>query len=243
MEGTDQQQQLRERRVRIRRHRHPRGRAEPRPPWAPGARAGWGGAAQGCCKIDSVAGTSPSRAPGRAQPRLRPAPPPRGVETKGAPPAELSRGGTGRGIWQFRAQGLQGLLRRGGRAGNDPGPGCGRASCSRIWRPRGEGRRLRAQRKVLRRRALSPFSERRGGGQRGRTVWWPGAVRVRGPRGWSPRGVKWVLSTLGVQPSSPGAARVMVPGGRKRRDSASVGARDPGVRRPGGGGAGELAAG
>lgn len=41
----------------------------------------------------------------------------------------------------------------------------------------------------------------------------------------------------------PGAARVMVPGGRKRRDSASVGARVPGVRRPGDGGAGELAAG
>lgn len=35
----------------------------------------------------------------------------------------------------------------------------------------------------------------------------------------------------------------MVPGGRKRRDSASVGARVPGVRRPGDGGAGELAAG
>lgn len=78
------------------------------------------------------------------------------------------------------ARGLQGLLRRGGRAGNDPEPGCGRASCSRIWRPRGEGRRLRAQRKVVRRRALSPFSERGGWGQWGRAVRWPGAVRVRG---------------------------------------------------------------
>lgn len=35
----------------------------------------------------------------------------------------------------------------------------------------------------------------------------------------------------------------MVPGGRKRRDSASVGSRVPGVRRPGDGGAGELASG
>lgn len=50
------------------------------------------------------------------------------------------------------------------------------------------------------------------------------------------------MSALTVQ-LFPGAARVMVPGGRKRRDSASVGARVPGVRRPGDGGAGELAAG
>lgn len=35
----------------------------------------------------------------------------------------------------------------------------------------------------------------------------------------------------------------MVPGGRKRRDSASVGTEVPGARRPGDGGPGELAAG
>lgn len=48
---------------------------------------------------------------------------------------------------------------------------------------------------------------------------------------------------MGVQPLLPGAARVMVPGGRKRRDSALVGARVPWVRRPGDDGSGELAAG
>lgn len=46
-----------------------------------------------------------------------------------------------------------------------------------------------------------------------------------------------------MQPSFHGAARVMVPGGRKRRDSASVGAQVSGVRRPGNEGSGELAAG
>ena len=70
-----------------------------------------------------------------------------------------------------------------------------------------------------------------------------GAVRARGQRGWSPRGVSRLLSALGVQPSFLGAARVMVLGGRKRRDSASVGARVAGLRRPGNRGSGELAAG
>lgn len=51
------------------------------------------------------------------------------------------------------------------------------------------------------------------------------------------------MSALGVQLSFPGAARVMVLGGRKRRDSASVGARVPGVRSPGDKGSGELATG
>ena len=47
----------------------------------------------------------------------------------------------------------------------------------------------------------------------------------------------------GVQPLFTGIARVMVPGGRKRRDSASVGALVLGVKKPGDEGSGELAAG
>lgn len=53
------------------------------------------------------------------------------------------------------------------------------------------------------------------------------------------------MSAPGVQLSRFLArpTRVMVPRGRKRRDSALVGARVPGVRRPGDKGAGELATG
>lgn len=51
------------------------------------------------------------------------------------------------------------------------------------------------------------------------------------------------MSALGLRRSFPGAARVMVPGRRKRCDSSSVGARVPGVRRPGYKGSGELATG
>lgn len=46
-----------------------------------------------------------------------------------------------------------------------------------------------------------------------------------------------------MEPWFLGEARVMVPGGRKRRDSASVGTQVPGARTPGDGGPGELAAG
>lgn len=46
-----------------------------------------------------------------------------------------------------------------------------------------------------------------------------------------------------MEPWFPGEARVMVPGGRKRRDSASVGTQVPGARTPGDGSPGELAAG
>jgi hypothetical protein len=99
-----------------------------------------------------------------------------------------------------------------------------------------------------------PVHERPGGALRGgalqggaplvrrcRTGQRPGRLG-RGAGGWGLRGVSR-LSALSVQPSIPDTTRVMVPGGRKRRDSASVEAQVPGLRRPEGSGAGKLAAG
>lgn len=138
------------------------------------------------------------------------------------------------------------FVRARGRSERNPEPRSGRAACSCILRPSGEGRRLRAQQRIVRRRVVR---EHRGGGATGRGPACSGAgqcsdlaVRARGQRGWSPRGVSR-LSALGLQRSFPGAARVMVPERRKRRDSASVGARVLGVRRPGYKGSGELAVG
>lgn len=54
-----------------------------------GREAGRGGAAQGRCATCSVAGTSPNRAPGRAQRRPAPPPPP--------PPRGGNKGGSARG--------------------------------------------------------------------------------------------------------------------------------------------------
>lgn len=160
--------------------------------------AGWGGAAQWCCAPSSVAGTTPSRAPGRAQPR--PAPPrpfPRGVETKGARRAVRSLGERGGEFRRSGALGSLGLCWR--------GHGVGLATRTqevggpRVSRPSGEGRRLRAQRRPVRRRAASPglWSPKRGAAGRGRApsavlrdgaeAW---AVGARGRREWSLGGVR-----------------------------------------------------
>lgn len=120
-----------------------------------------------------------------------PRPLPRGVETKGAQRAELSQGGKGRSVWWSRALCSLGLFLcggRGGEAGGDLEPWSGSAACSRILRPGGAGRRLRAQRRVVRRRGtLCSRALRRGAaGLDGAAA---PAVRARGRRGWSPRGV------------------------------------------------------
>lgn len=158
---------------------------------APGLRGGRGRgcAAQGRCATGSVAGTSPSRAPGRAQRRPSP-PPPRGG----------NKGGSARGA-EPRGKGAERLVvsrfvlarfvpvgGRGGEAGSDLKPRSGSAACSRILRPGGEGRRLRAQRSIVRRRG-TPCSRAPRRGAAGRDGAAAPAVRARGRRGWSPRGV------------------------------------------------------
>lgn len=77
---------------------------------------------------------------------------------------------------------------RGGEAGSDLEQRSGSAACSRILRPGAEGRRLRAQRRVVRRRGTLCSRAPRWGAA-GRDGAAAPAVRARGRRGCSPRGV------------------------------------------------------
>lgn len=113
-----------------------------------------------------------------ARPDARSAAPP-------PPPRGGNKGGSARGVepWGKGAERLAvsrfGLARfvpvrgLGGEEGGDPNQRSGSAACSRILRPGGEGRRLRAQRRVVRRRAARRVREHRGGVRR--------AGRCRGP--------------------------------------------------------------
>lgn len=147
--------------------------------------------AQLCCRNYSESCAGPRAAP------PRPAPFPRGVETKGARRAVRSLGERGGEFRRSGALGSLGLCWR--------GHGVGLATRTqevggpRVSRPSGEGRRLRAQRRPVRRRAASPglWSPKRGAAGRGRApsavlrdgaeAW---AVGARGRREWSLRGVR-----------------------------------------------------
>lgn len=76
--------------------------------------AGQGGAAQGC---GATALLPELVRVARLDVRSLPRPLPPRVETKGAPRAEISRGGKGRSDWRSRALGSRGLFRRGGGVG------------------------------------------------------------------------------------------------------------------------------
>lgn len=136
----------------------------------------------GCGAAGSVAGTSPSCA--RHAALLRPAPPllqrggNKGGSPRGAEPREKEA--ERRAVWCAGFARFVSARRRGG---GDPEPRSGRAPCWRILRPSSEGRRLRAQRRVVRRRLASPVREHRG------WVQWGGVPRaaVRGGAAQRPR--------------------------------------------------------
>lgn len=120
--------------------------------------------------VSSVAGTSLSCAYHAAQ--LRPAPSPVGWKQRGLP----KRGAEPRGkeaerraVWCAGFTRFVSARRRGG---GDTEPRSGRAPCWRILRPSSEGRRLRAQRRVVRRRLASLVREHRG------WVQWGGVPRA-----------------------------------------------------------------
>lgn len=100
-----------------------------------GREAGRGGAAQGRCATCSVAGTSPSSAPGRAQRLPAPPPPPRGGN-KGGSARGAEPGGKGRSVWWRRALCSLGLFlsgdevgRRAATSNREVGVPRARASC------------------------------------------------------------------------------------------------------------------
>lgn len=147
---------------------HKLGNAAPPAVLCLGARRGPGRGCAGAQREGSVAGTSLSLALGRAQPR--PAPPrplSGGVETKGARRGAEPRGKEA----EHQAISLAVFFRfvpARGRSGGNPEPRSGRAACSRILRPSSQGRRLRTQRRVVRRRVASQVREHRGAVRRRR---------------------------------------------------------------------------
>lgn len=118
----------------------------------------------------------------------------------------------------------------------DPEPS-GRAACSRILRPGAGGVAARAAERSAPARGESCLRAPGWGvAGRGPPVQRCGraaarAVRARGRRGWSPRGVSRLCQLWECSRSLVARLRVMVPGGRKRRDSAWVGVRVPGVEK------------
>lgn len=123
------------------------------------ARRGPGRGCAGARREGSVAGTSLSRAGTRAAP---PRPLSGGVETKGTRRGAEPRGKEAEHQAISLAVFFRFVLAR-GRSRDDPEPRSGRAACSSILRPSSQGRHLRAQRRVVRRRVVSQVREHQGG--------------------------------------------------------------------------------